>query len=197
MVYFFYFILTTPLWYWLYLGFTGNLGVEPLETLSVHTGFVTITLLLLNLWLGVAIFMFKGRFKFLRWWFQRRRSLGVAAAIYVILHFLAYLAQEGFARQAWEQIRDKTYLTVAFGAFIILMLMLMTSNDFSVKKLGFKNWKRLHRFVHFASLLILVHVLLIEKANIPLLLAITVPIIPFQLWRFFEFGKNYLKRPRT
>ncbi len=186
MVYLFYILLTTPLWYWIYLGLAGGLGVEPLETLSVHTGFVTITLFLLNLWLGVGIFF---RLKFLKWWYSRRRALGIATGLYAILHFTVYLAQEGFALQAWEQIRDKTYLTVAFGALIIITAMLLTSNNFSVRKMGIKKWKILHRFVHVAALLILAHVLLIEKANIPLLLAMTVSIIPFQIWRLASWLK--------
>lgn len=186
MVYLFYILLTVPLWCWLYWGLTGNLGVEPLETLSVHTGFVTITLLLLNLWLGVAFYFFKSQFQYFRWFYQRRRSIGIAVGLYAILHFLVYLGQEGFAFKAWEQLLDKTYLTAATIALIILISLTLTSNNWSVRKLS-RKWKTLHRAVHLASVFVLVHVLLIEKANIPLLLAITVPIIPFQLWRFSTY----------
>lgn len=161
--------------------------MEPLETLSVHTGFVTISLLLFNLWLGVASSFLRGPIQALRWFYQRRRSLGVATGLYALLHFLAYQGQEAFAVQAWQQIATKIYLTVAFVALVILLVLLLTSNNFSIRKLKMTRWKNLHRFVHLASILILVHVLLIEKSNVPLLLAMTVPLIPFQLWRLIKF----------
>jgi sulfoxide reductase heme-binding subunit YedZ len=193
MKYFFYFLLTTPWFYWLYLSFTGGLGVEPLETLSVHSGFVTISLLLFNLWLGVGIRFLKGKISLLRWFYQRRRSLGVATGIYALLHFNIYLAQEGFAYQGFEQLWTKTYLTVAFIALVILTTLLLTSNNFSVRLLKPNRWKQVHRLVHVASLLILTHVLLIEKSNIPLLLVMTMPLVPFQLWRLASFLKAYKK----
>lgn len=193
----FYFLLSSPLWYWFYRAWAGSLGVEPLETLNVETGYVTLTLFLVNLWLGVAIRFLKARVSFLKWWFQRRRSLGVATGIYAIMHFSTYLGQESFAPQAWEQLLTKLYLTVAFLALLILLTMTLTSNNWSLRKLKFHPWKILHRAVHVASLLILTHVMLIEKGNIPLLVAMTLPIVPFQLWRLIKFCFSWKNRIRT
>jgi sulfoxide reductase heme-binding subunit YedZ len=193
MVYFFYTLLSAPLWYWTYLGFTDRLGAEPMVTLSVQSGYVTLSLLLINLWLGVGIQTLKARFNILKWWYQRRRSIGIAIGIYAFLHFLTYLGKEGFENKAWEQIVTKIYLTVSFIALCLLSAMALTSNNFSVRRLKMKNWKRLHRTVHFAGILILIHVLLIEKANIPLLLLMTVPIIPFQIWRIIRYILSHRK----
>jgi sulfoxide reductase heme-binding subunit YedZ len=194
MVYLFYILLSAPIWYWTYLGFTGGLGADPLDTLNDQTGYVTLTLILINLWLGVGIRFLKGKFKPLRWWYQRRRAFGVASGLYAILHFLCYLGNEGLEAKAWEQIVTKTYLTAASIALTILILLTLTSNDFSIRKLKAKRWKQLHRFIHVASIFILIHVLLIEKGNIPLLLAMTIPIMPFQIWRLAEFARSKLSR---
>lgn len=46
--------------------------------------------------------------------------------------------------------------TLGQFALLILFFMFLTSNNFSVKKLG-KNWKRLHRFVYVVLWLLVLH----------------------------------------
>ena len=43
----------------------------------------------------------------------------------------------------------------------VLFVMTATSLDWAVKKMGFKNWKLLHRLVYLASLTLLLHISLI------------------------------------
>lgn len=174
-----------PLAYWFYLGLQGNLGVQPIVTVNRQTGYVVLFFILLNLWLGVF-----ARRKWLgpawiRWLFSERRSLGIAASCYGIMHLSAYLGREAFEAAAFVQIFEKFYLAMGFFAFLIVVAMAVTSNDFSVKKLTFKRWKRLHRMIHVASLFIMVHIFLIEKGNLPLMALMTFPLIPFQLYRFY------------
>lgn len=174
-----------PFAYWFYLGLTGGLGVQPIITVNRQTGYVVLFLILMNLWLGVFI-----RRKWLgppwiRWVFSERRSLGIAAGCYVILHFSAYLGREAFEAKGFIQIFEKFYLTMGFFAMLLVLAMALTSNDFSVKQLGFKRWKTLHRMIHVASIFILIHIFLIEKGNLPLMVIMTFPLIPFQLHRFY------------
>lgn len=194
-VYLYYLLLTVPFFYWLYLGFFSSLGAEPIVTLNIQTGYVTLTLFLCGLWLGQAQRFLashsipSGWSYFYRWIYLRRRSLGIATGIYALMHFSTYLGKESFAPKAFEQIYTKVYLSVAFVALMILTVMTLTSNNLSVRLLK-KKWKSVHRWVHLAALLILVHVLLIEKGNIPLLLGMTLPILPFELYRLFLFVKS-------
>lgn len=174
-----------PLVYWLYLGLQGRLGVQPIVTVNRQTGYVVLFFIVLNLWMGVFI-----RRKWLgpawfRWIFSERRSLGIAAGSYGVLHFSAYLGREAFELKGLVQIFEKFYLTMGFFAFLIVVAMAVTSNDFWVRKLTFKSWKTLHRMIHVASLFIMVHIFLIEKGNLPLMALMTFPLIPFQLYRFY------------
>jgi sulfoxide reductase heme-binding subunit YedZ len=175
-----------PIAYWVYLGVTDDLGVQPIVTVNRQTGYVVLFYIVTNLWLGVFI-----RWKWLgpqglRWIFSERRSFGIAAGLYVLLHFFCYLGREAFESKAYEQIFTKFYLTMGFAAFVIVFLLTATSNDISVRSLGIKQWKTLHRLIHVASVFILVHIFLIEKGNLPLMALMTFPLIPFQLFRLYR-----------
>jgi sulfoxide reductase heme-binding subunit YedZ len=176
-----------PLVYWFYLGLSGGLGAQPIVTVNRQTGYVVLSLLIANLWLGVFIHNKWLGPRGLRWIFSERRSLGIATGVYAVLHFSSYLGKEAFETKAFLQIATKLYLTLGFTAFCMVMIMTLTSNDFSVKKLGFKRWKNLHRGLHLVSVFILGHIFLIEKGNLPLMALLTFPLIPFQVYRLIQF----------
>jgi len=146
--------------------YSDQIGADPAKYLNHKMGQWALYYLLINLVIG-ALISYSVKFpKFLRFLLINRRWLGVTTFFYLIFHFLLYLTLEGFEKQAFTQILDKTYLLLGSSAGMILLILAMTSNNFSVKKLGAKNWKRLHRSVYVASALITVHVLLIEKADL-------------------------------
>lgn len=183
---FLYLFYLTPILYWLYLGLNQKLGADPIDLLNWQTGYVVLYLFVFNLALGVWLALVGPRPHWLRFFFSERRSLGVACGFYVILHFLSYLVDESFATQAWEQIATKFYLQMGFLSMLVIGLLTVTSNSFSQKKLGYKNWKRLHRLVYLAFALIILHVMNIEKGNLWLLGLLTLPLIPLQVWRLLR-----------
>jgi sulfoxide reductase heme-binding subunit YedZ len=193
--------LILPVFWWVYAGFTGQLGVQPVSKLSTQTGYVTLTLFLINMAIGIWKALQKNFPLSWRWILPERRALGIATGVYLLTHVFFYLAKEGFLPKGFEQIFTKTYLTAAFGAAVIIWALALTSNNFSVRKLG-PSWKTLHRGVHVAGILILVHLFLIEKANLVVLAAMTLPFVPFELWRLIRFlwtkvqGTGTLKNSR-
>ena len=92
-----------------------------------------------------------------------RRAIGVLAFYYASLHaYLAFFKQLGGVNGIGYY--NDTYVAAIFlGVFAlaILAVMTMTSLDWAVKVMGFKNWKLLHRLVYFAGLAVLIHVILI------------------------------------
>jgi sulfoxide reductase heme-binding subunit YedZ len=48
------------------------------------------------------------------------------------------------------------FQSVGFFALVLLSFLFITSNNFSVKKLG-KWWKRIHRLIYVILLLVLIH----------------------------------------
>lgn len=176
-------ILIGPLVYWFVLGFQGNLGAEPIVRVNTQSGYVVLFLLLFNLLLGIMLAFSKKWPPWWRWIFAERRAIGIASGLYAILHIFSYFGKEAFQSKAFEQLLTKTYLTVGFLAFLILMILLLTSNNISVKKLGIKKWKSLHRIVYLAGALIMAHVFLIEKANLALLALMILPIAALEIFR--------------
>lgn len=159
-------VLLAPALYWFYLIFSGNLGADPAKQLNHMTGEVALYFLLLNLVIGILI-SFSVRFpKWARFLLTNRRFLGVTGFVYLIFHVLLYLTMEGFEAQGFIQIYTKTYLIFGASAWLILLVLALTSNDRSVRLLGGRRWKNLHRAVYAAALLVTVHVLLIEKSDL-------------------------------
>lgn len=157
---------TLPVLYWGYFILWGDLGADPAKTLNHKTGEVALYLLLFNLVIGAVLAIFKNRPSFLRALVLSRRFLGVWTFVILCGHVFLYYAYEGFEAKAVEQMLTKTYLIFGFSALMILCALTLTSNDFSVRRMGGKNWKRLHRYVHLAAFLVMGHVLLIEKADL-------------------------------
>lgn len=158
-------ILLLPLLWWGYEILTGQYGADPAKTYNHATGEMALYYLLGNLLLGTLV-GFGVRFPaWLRFLLAGRRFLGVVTFVFLVCHVFLYLAMEGFERQAFVQLVTKLYLAFALGAWVILFSMAVTSNDFSLRRLGFRRWKLLHRLVHVAALLVMGHVLLIEKSD--------------------------------
>lgn len=96
-----------------------------------------------------------GSRKWTRWLLKRRRSMGVAAFGYGLLHLVFYLIDMEY----WDQIvKDAMIFSIWTGyiAFAIFLAMAVTSNDAAMRILR-ANWKRLQRLVYAAALLILLH----------------------------------------
>lgn len=92
-----------------------------------------------------------------------RRAIGVSAFYYALLHTaITFFGQlDGFAGIRYlNHTYDLSLLTGVF-ALGVLFVMAATSLDWVVDKMGFKNWKLLHRMVYLASLALLAHIMLI------------------------------------
>lgn len=160
------FLLLVPGFYWTYLILFSDLGADPAKNLNHKAGEIALYYILLNLLLGILI-GFKVKFPVkLRFLLLNRRYLGVLSFLVLVSHVFLYFAMESFEAQAIEQIFTKNYLIFGSLAFSILLILAFTSNDFSVRRLTIKVWKRLHRFVYLASLFFSIHILLIEKADL-------------------------------
>lgn len=153
--------LVWPL-FWLYQAWTDVLGPDPGKVLVDRLGLGTLVLLLITL--SVTPLQ-----KFTGWagWIAVRRQLGLWCFAYVVLHLSAYLAFIlGFDwSQLGVELRKRPYIIVgALGVFCLLVLA-MTSNRYSQRRLGV-HWKKLHRLVYVVFVLGLLHMLWIVRADL-------------------------------
>jgi sulfoxide reductase heme-binding subunit YedZ len=139
----------------------GLLGARPLNEAIHQIGLWTIRFIIVAL----AITPLKS---ILQW--QRlilvRRMVGVAACVYVLIHFSLYVVDQAFdfAKVASE-IALRIYLTIGFTALVGLCLLAATSTDKMVRRLG-RRWQKLHRLVYLVALLGLIHYFMQSKLEV-------------------------------
>ncbi|MCX8953570.1 protein-methionine-sulfoxide reductase heme-binding subunit MsrQ [Ruegeria sp. NA] len=166
---------------WLfYLGLTGGLGIEPIEALEHRYGELALQLLIAGLAItSLRRFVGLNLMKF-------RRAIGVLTFVYVSLHLLVWLVLDvQLPSQIWADILKRPYITVGMGAFLLLLPLTATSNNWSVRRLG-PRWRRLHWLVYPAALLGGLHYVMLAKgfqiepliylATIVILLALRLPL---------------------
>lgn len=143
---------------WLfYLGATGGLGVEPISALEHRLGKIALQLLIA----GLAITPLR-RFTGLNL-FRLRRAIGLLAFYYICLHLLVWLVLDvQIPSQIWADIVKRPYVTIGMAGFLLLIPLALTSNNWSLRKMGPK-WRLLHRLVYAAALLGGLHYLILVK----------------------------------
>ena len=149
--------LAVPLWY-LYLGFTGGLGVEPIKELEHRLGLLGLQVLAAGL-LVTPLRRFAG-LSLLRF----RRMLGLIAFYYICAHLLTWLLLDVRNPSAiWADIVKRPYITIGMIGFLALVPLAVTSNNASIRKLGALGWRRLHMLVYPAVILGAVHFVMLRK----------------------------------
>ena len=149
------YILPAP--YFFYLGLTGGLGPEPVKALEHEYGEIALQLLII----GLCISPLREHFginlvKF-------RRTFGVLAFSYVTLHLLVWAVLDVQALdRVVQDIIKRPYITIGMAGFLLLLPLAMTSNNWSVRKLG-PRWRKLHKLTYPAVILGGVHYIWLSK----------------------------------
>lgn len=96
---------------------------------------------------------------------KSRRALGVSAFFFATLHaYLTFFKQlGGFEGLPYLSHTYLVAISLSFTALLILLLLVCTSTDGMLRRLGFKKWKSLHRWVYAAAVLVIIHALLLGR----------------------------------
>ena len=149
--------LSLPLVWLVYLAATGGLGVEPVKALEHRLGEIALQLLIA----GLAITPLR-RFTGLNL-IRFRRAVGLTAFFYVALHLLVWLVLDvQILSQIWADILKRPYITVGMAGFVLMIPLALTSNNWSVRRLG-PTWRRLHKLTYAACLLGALHFVMLSK----------------------------------
>lgn len=142
-----------PLAYMVFRLLTDQLGANPVEALSHHTGLWAFRFVLLTLAITPLA-------KLAKW--KRplafRRMIGLYAFFYALMHVVVWLLfDHGLDMpSAWDDIVGRPYLLLGFVGVLGLLALAITSPKAMVKKLG-RRWKPLHRFIYPISVVVLLH----------------------------------------
>lgn len=141
----------------LYLGLTGGLGVEPVKALEHALGEVALYMLIAGLL--ITPMRRYGGLNLMKY----RRAIGVSCFMFVALHLLTWAVLDvQRLDRVWADILKRPYITVGMAGFLLLLPLAMTSNNWSVRRLG-AGWRKLHRLVYPAAILGAVHYVILVK----------------------------------
>jgi sulfoxide reductase heme-binding subunit YedZ len=138
-----------------YQAVTNTLGPDPTANIELTTGYNTLLLLILSL----AITPLRKLVPKLTWLIKFRRLLGLFAFFYGTVHLLAYVAlYAGFdLRTMLNDIAKRKFITIGVAAWLLLLPLALTSTNWAIRKMGGKNWNRLHKLVYFAAISGIIH----------------------------------------
>ena len=165
---------------------TNNLGPDPSAAIAFATGKATIWLLAI----GLAITPLRRLSPRLNWLIKFRRLFGLFAFFYATLHMLTYVAlYSGFSLAAMESdVARRRFITMGVAAYVLLLPLALTSTTWAIRKLGGKNWNRLHKLVYVAAICGVIHYWwqvktgVITPLTITLVLAVLLLARPVSAW---------------
>ena len=155
-------ILLVPSFIWMFQFFNGNLGVNPIENLMDKMGLMALRVIILTL-----IISSLADIKSFKSIVVLRKMIGLFAFYYVCLHFLTYIVLDHFfdIKFIFKDIAKRPFITFGFISFVCLIPLAITSNKFSLRKLGYKIWKKIHYLIYIAAILSSLHFYMLVRAN--------------------------------
>ena len=175
-----------PLGIAVYEAVTNTLGPDPTAELASITG-------LTALWLlagGLAISPVRAMSPRLSWLIKFRRLLGLFVFFYATLHMLTWLGlYAGFDLTTIKtDITKRRFIIMGVTTWLLLLPLAATSTTWSIRKLGGKNWNRLHMLVYLAAITAMVHYWwkvktgVLEPAPYTLVILVLLGVRPLLAW---------------
>jgi methionine sulfoxide reductase heme-binding subunit len=134
-------------------GLAGRLTANPIEYITLQTGWWALVLLMATLAI-TPLRRVTGWNRVVR----VRRLVGLFAFFYATLHFLTYVTLDRFFdfSEIGADILKRPYITVGFLAFLMLVPLAATSTRAAIRRLG-RRWQLLHRLIYPAAALAVLH----------------------------------------
>ncbi len=91
-----------------------------------------------------------------------------------------------------QDILQRPFILVGLLTFILVLLMAITSPKRVLKAMGAKNWQRLHRCIHLAAWLALLHFywMRLGKNNLNEVFVYMTIVVALQGWRVYKRKKT-------
>ena len=140
--------------------FYNTLGADPLAKLEHETGIWALRFLIAAL--VVTPLLRLTRLNLIKF----RRTLGLLGFYYAMLHLAVWVWLDHWFN--WyalgAEILKRPFITIGMLAFLILVPLAVTSNNYAVRKMRAETWRRLHWWAYAATALGAIHFLLVVKA---------------------------------
>lgn len=167
--------------YAFYLGIFGGLGADPVRAFEHLLGLWAFRFLCLGLavtplrdLLGINLIAY-------------RRALGLLAFYYVLAHFAVYLTLDRglILSSIVGDILKRPYIMLGMAGLLMLIPLALTSNQWSIRRLG-QRWNKLHKLIYPILLVAILHYALSLKVIDPeaaFYIAVTIILLGYRLAR--------------
>jgi sulfoxide reductase heme-binding subunit YedZ len=134
---------------------TNTLGPDPTAEIANVTGLTALWMLAITL----AISPVRRLSVRLAWLIKFRRLLGLFVFFYATLHLLTYVAlYAGFDLNTMKtDITKRRFIIMGVTTYLLLLPLALTSTNWAIRKLGGKNWNRLHKLIYLAAICATIH----------------------------------------
>ncbi len=134
---------------------TDTLGPDPTAEIASVTGLTALWMLVATL----AVSPVRALSPRLSWLIQFRRLIGLFVFFYATLHMLTWLGlYAGFDPATIKtDVLKRRFIIMGATTYLLLLPLAATSTTWAIRKLGGKNWNRLHMLVYVAALTAMAH----------------------------------------
>lgn len=157
----------------------ADLGANPLAEITHETGDWTLRFIVITLAI-TPVRRLTGR----NWIIRFRRMFGLYAFFYGTAHFLIYVIADRFAgldfvdgiwawstvralaASIWDDIYKRPYVTVGFTGLVAMLPLAITSTAGWIRRLGGRNWNRLHKLIYLTAIAGVIHYWWLVKADV-------------------------------
>jgi sulfoxide reductase heme-binding subunit YedZ len=172
----------------------GDLTANPISFITNWLGDWTLRILLASLAMTPLRIVFG-----LSWPLALRRLLGLFAFFYGALHLAVWLVLDHYFdwAQMGADIAKRPYITVGMTALVLMLPLAATSTTAAIKKLGGRNWQRLHRLAYVIGVCGALHYMWLAKKANPApyyYAAVLVLVLAVRLW---DWGRRRVARLRS
>lgn len=138
----------------------GTIGIDPVKQIEHRLGLLGLQFLIATLAV-TPLRRFAG-LNLLRF----RRALGLLTFFYVTTHLVSWVVLDmGLLwEQALKDIVKRPYVTMGMAGFLLMLPLALTSNGWSLRRLGAARWRRLHQLFYPAAVAGAIHYVWLVKA---------------------------------
>ena len=152
----------TPAALLVYGFYTNDLTANPLDYITDQTGTWALSFLVISLSVTPI--------RRLTGWnpiIKLRRMLGLFSFFYALLHMLTWVVLLNFfdVNEMVKDVFERPFITVGMATFLVLLALAVTSNQFSIRRLG-RRWQRLHRLAYAAAIGAVIHFWWLVKEDV-------------------------------
>ena len=168
-------------------AFRGRLGANPIEFFLRATGVLALTFLLVTLAV-TPLRRVTGRNDLVKY----RRMLGLYAFFYAVLHLVTYsIFDKSLDLPAIVgDVIQRPFIAVGMLALFLLIPLAVTSTNAWVKRLGGKNWAKLHKLSYPIAILGVLHFWMIVKSDVFYPAIFGVILLVLLSWRVFNYFRS-------